>query len=406
MFWVTLWPLILGFSLSGAIQAFVSGRSMEARLGTLGPASVARATGFGMVSSSCSYAASAMAKSMFAKGADFVATCIFMFASTNLVIELGLVLVVLMGWQFAASEFVGGIIMIALLAGAGGLWLRGRQVTVARIRLAGSPPDHHPPTEDWVLQDQPWSVKLRTRVGWVDAATATVTDLTMLRRELAIGFVVAGFLATLVPVGVWNAVFIPGHGVWTNLENSLVGPLIALVSFVCSIGNVPLAAALWRGGISFGGVVAFLFADLITLPLLLIYRRYYGTRLMLRMLCVFWLVMAIAGLATGAIFGAAGLIPTERPAGVAAVGVAWNATTWLNLVFLLLLAVIYWTYRHRDGLLGGAGGDRAIDPVCGMSVDRRHAPASATVGGRPVYLCSDRCRDRLVGSSPERSAAP
>ena len=406
MVWVTVWPLVLGFSLSGVIQAFASRRSVEARLGTLGPASVGRATGMGMVSSSCSYAASAMAKSMVAKGADVVVACIFMFASTNLVIELGLVLVVLMGWQFAASEFVGGIIMIALLAGVGALGLRGRQLAAARTRLSMAEPPGRHRADRPALSERPWPVQWSTRARWVDAATATVGDLTMLRRELAVGFVVAGVLATVVPAGVWNALFIPGHGVWTSLENAVVGPLIAMVSFVCSIANVPLAAALWRGGISFGGVVSFLFADLITLPLLLIYRRFYGTRVMLRMLGVFWLVMSAAGLATGAIFGAAGLVPSDRRTAVAPAGGGGAVTTWLNVIFLVLLAVIYWTYRHRDRWSGPADGDRAIDPVCGMSVDRHHAPASATVGGRPVYLCSDRCRDRLIESSPEAAAAP
>ena len=278
MFWETLWPLILGFGLSGAVQAFVSRESLQSAMGDHRPASVARASFFGMVSSSCSYAATAMAKSIFVKGADFVAVCVFMFASTNLVVELGIVLVVLMGWQFAVSEFVGGIVMIVLLTAVGSLWLRGRLVVRARERLTAETADGHDhgPAEDVDLQRQPWSTKLRSRAGWADAATYTMADLTMLRRELVIGYTVAGFLAVAVPSHVWNVVFLHGHGFWTSLENVVVGPLIAIVSFVCSIGNVPLAASLWDGGISFGGVISFIFADLITFPLLLIYRRYYG----------------------------------------------------------------------------------------------------------------------------------
>jgi uncharacterized protein len=397
MFWETLWPLVLGFGLSGAVQSFVSSESMQRKLGDHRPLAVLRASVYGTISSSCSYAASAMSKSLFVKGADFVASCVFMFASTNLVIELGVVLVVLMGWQFAVSEFVGGIIMIVLLASLGSLWLRGRVVVEARARATGeSGPGHvHGPAENRALERQPWGKKLRSKAGWADAATYTMSDLTMLRRELVIGYVVAGFLTVLVPTAFWNAVFLHGHGFWTSVENVVVGPFIAVISFVCSIGNVPLAAALWRGGISFGGVISFIFADLITFPLLLIYRRYYGTRLMLRMLAVFWAVMSVAGLITEGIFRAAGLVPTVHRTGqIAPEHFSWNYTTYLNLVFLGLFALLYWAYRNRARLGGGQGS--AQDPVCGMHVDTGTAPAMVVSEGEKVYFCSDRCRDRFV----------
>ena len=396
MFWVTLWPLVLGFGLSGAVQAFVSRQSMQQKLGRLGPASVARATGYGMVSSSCSYAASAMAKSLFAKGADFVAALVFMFASTNLVIELGIVLVVLMGWQFAASEFVGGAIMIILLAAFGGLWLRGSKVVQARERLNGEAGARHEhgPQGNRDLQSQPWSSKLRSRGGWADAATYTMGDLTMLRRELLIGYTMAGFLAVAVPVHFWDTVFMHGHGFWTSLENVLVGPLIALISFVCSIGNVPLAAALWTGGISFGGVVSFLFADLITLPLLLVYRRYYGGRLMLRMLVVFWGVMSAAGLITEGLFRATRLVPTTRPAQIAPAHFSWDYTTYLNIIFLAVFGLLFWAFHNRVRLGGGLA--HARDPVCGMQVETATAPASVLHQGERIYFCSDACRDSFT----------
>ncbi len=395
MFWETLWPLILGFGLSGAVQAFVGRESMQRKLGDHGPASIARASGYGMISSSCSYAASAMSKSLFVKGADFVASLVFMFASTNLVLELGIVLVVLMGWQFAAAEYVGGAIMIVLLASLGGLWFRGRTVAEARGHLASEAASTHlhGPAENPGREAEPWSTKLRSRGGWADAATYTMADLTMLRKELVIGYVVAGFLAVLVPTSAWNVVFLHGHGFWTSLENVIVGPFIAIISFVCSIGNVPLAAALWHGGISFGGVISFIFADLIALPLLLIYRRYYGGRLALRMLVLFWGVMATAGLITEGIFGALGLIPTTRPETVAPAHFQWNYTTYLNLVFLVLFAVLYWTYRNRVRLGGGSG--YALDPVCGMQVQTANAPAAIVHDARTVYFCSDHCRHRF-----------
>jgi YHS domain-containing protein/uncharacterized membrane protein YraQ (UPF0718 family) len=403
MFWETLWPLILGFGLSGAVQAFVSRESMQKKMGNHGPKSIARASGYGMVSSSCSYAASAMSKSLFIKGADFVASMVFMFASTNLVLELGIVLVVLMGWQFAAAEFVGGAIMIVLLTLLGGLWLRGRMIVEARERLsAESAGGHnHGPEENTSLQREPWGKKLRSKGGWANAATYTMADLTMLRKELAIGYTVAGFLAVMVPVGVWNIVFLHGHGFWTSLENVIVGPFIAIVSFVCSIGNVPLAAALWHGGISFGGVVSFIFADLIAFPLLLVYRRYYGMKLTLRMLAIFWVVMATAGLLTEGIFLAAGIIPTTRPTTVAPAHFQWNYTTCLNIVFLALFGLLYWTYRNRERLGGGSG--YALDPVCGMQVETANAPASVLHDGHPIHFCSDHCRHRFE-ADPARFA--
>ena len=409
MFWVTLWPLILGFGLSGAVQAFVSRQALQRRLGSHRPAAVARATGYGAVSSSCSYAASAMAKSLFAKGADFVSAMVFMFASTNLVIELGLVLLVLMGWQFAVSEFAGGIIMIVLLAALGGLWLSGRTVAAARQRLTGSADEsasharsHAGADGGGGGHDAParrpatLSRRLRSRAGWADAATYTMADLRMLRRELVLGYTVAGLLAVLVPASAWHVLFLSGHGWWTSVENALVGPLVAIASFVCSIGNVPLAAALWKGGIAFGGVISFLFADLITFPLLMIYRRYYGTRLMLAMLAVFWAVMSAAGLITEVVFRAAGLVPATRPAAIAAPSFSLDYTTWLNIAFLAVFALLYWAYRNAGRLGGGSGNAR--DPQCGMQVDTGNAPASAIHDGQRVYFCSDHCAARFASA--------
>jgi YHS domain-containing protein len=197
-----------------------------------------------------------------------------------------------------------------------------------------------------------------------------------------------------VPVAVWHAVFVTGHGWWTSVENAIVGPFVAIISFVCSIGNVPLAAALWQGGISFGGVVSFIFADLITFPLLLIYRRFYGTRLALRMLALFWLVMSVAGLVTEVIFRAAGLVPAHRPVVIAAPGFSWNYTTYLNVVFLALFGLLYWLSRNRDRFSPGPGS--AVDPVCGMRVDPAHAGAPAVHDDRRLYFCSDGCARRFA----------
>lgn len=388
MFWETLWALVLGFALAGAVQAFVSRSEMQRFLGRSGPRQIARASVFGAASSSCSYAASAMAKTLFQRGADFVNSMVFMFASTNLVIELGIVIWVLLGWEFALAELVGGVIMIVLFTLVARLVLRREEIDKARELVTEGGHEHADP-----IQRRPWRERLTSRAGWADAASYSFADLKMVRKEIAAGYVIAGFLAVLVPTSVWHRVFVTGHGFWTSLQNVIVGPFIAMISFVCSVGNVPLAAALWHGGISFGGVVSFIFADLLAIPLIFIYRRYYGGRLTLKLVAVFWTVMSAAGLAVEYLFRAVGIEPTTRPEVVVPTGFHWNYTTYLNIVFLVVLAGLWWLARNQQRLGGGAG--YAIDPVCGMQVEVANAAARAERDGSPVYFCSDHCAHRF-----------
>jgi uncharacterized membrane protein YraQ (UPF0718 family)/YHS domain-containing protein len=388
MLWATFWALVLGFTLAGAVQAFVSRAEMQRLLGRSGPREVARASLLGAASSSCSYAASAMAKTLFQRGADFISSMVFMFASTNLVVELGVVIWVLLGWEFALAELVGGAIMIVLFTLLARVVLRREETDAARERLGdGDLPDADS------IQRRPWRERLTSLAGWADAASYAFADVKMVRKEIAAGYLIAGFLAVLVPVSVWNAVFISGHGFWTSLENVIVGPFIAMISFVCSVGNVPLAAALWQGGISFGGVISFIFADLLAIPLLFIYRRYYGGRLTLKLIAVFWTVMSAAGLTVEYLFRGLGIEPTERPTSVVPTTFEWNYTTFLNIVFGLVLVGLWWLARNQRRLGGGAG--YAIDPVCGMQVEIAHAPARSNRTGTLVYFCSDHCLHRF-----------
>jgi YHS domain-containing protein/uncharacterized membrane protein YraQ (UPF0718 family) len=406
MFFDTFWALVLGFTLSGAVQAFVSKREMQRILGDHRPATVARSTFFGMVSSSCSYAASALAKSLFSRGADFTSAMVFMFASTNLVIELGIVLWLLVGWQFAVAEFVGGAIMIAMLAVVLPRVVDVAELDAARERLktakAGTGHEAHAAMTEDAHTSAPWRERIRSRAGWSDASGYTISDITMLRKELVIGYVVAGFAAMAVPVSVWEALFLSGHGFWSVLENVIVGPVLAFISFVCSIGNVPLAAALWKGGISFGGVIAFVFADLLALPLVLIYRKFYGTRLAVKLALVFWAVMSIAGLITEGLFQVAGLIPATLRGDIATIHLGWNYTTILNVVALIGFASLYYLYKNRDRY--GGGTDYAKDPICGMQVRRADAPARTTHAGSTYFFCSDKCLHKFQ-SAPEKHAA-
>ena len=255
MFYDTLWALVLGFALSGAVQAFVSKAAMQRSLGDHRPGTVAKASFFGMVSSSCSYAASALAKTLFARGADFTSSMAFMFASTNLVVELGVVLWLLIGWQFALAEFVGGVIMIALLTLILPRVLPVVEVESARKRLTASSEDDL--GADGRATSVSAATRIRSRAGWSDAAGYTISDVTMLRKELLIGFLVAGFASMAVPVRWWQTLFLTGHGWLSSIENVIIAPVLAFVSFVCSGGQRPARRVAvvrrdqfrWRGGV-------------------------------------------------------------------------------------------------------------------------------------------------------------
>jgi YHS domain-containing protein/uncharacterized membrane protein YraQ (UPF0718 family) len=401
MFWETLWALVLGFTLSGAVQSFVSRAEMQKAMGDHRPRTIVRTSLLGAASSSCSYAASALAKSLFQRGADFTSSMVFMFASTNLVLELGIILWLLMGWQFAAAEFVGGAIMIALFTLLAPRIFPAAELDQARARLNASKgglsgheghEGHEGTGSDPTAQELPLRQRLRSKAGWADAAGYTVSDLTMLRRELVIGYLVAGLIAVAVPTAVFKTLFLSGHGILTDLENVILGPIIAFVSFVCSIGNVPLAASLYKGGISFGGTVAFIFADLIALPLVVIYGKFYGRKIALRLFFTFWAVMSIAGLAVDLLFRGVGISFPKRPIEIAPTMFSLNYTMVLNIVFLGVAAAVYWTYRNRERF--GAGGNYAKDPVCGMQVERDNPGATSRHDGHTIYFCADRCKTK------------
>jgi uncharacterized membrane protein YraQ (UPF0718 family) len=352
MFWEVLWPLILGFALSGAVQAVVSHGSLARLLGDSSPRSLTLATLFGVASSSCSYAAVALARSIFRKGASFTAAMVFELASTNLVIELGIILVVLMGWQFAAAEFVGGIIMVVLLALIFRLTLTPRLVEEARRNaekgLAGRM-EGHAVMDMSVEEDGSLLSRLLSNKGFTAISHYFVMDWASVWVDIAGGFLIAGALAAWVPNSFWRAFFLTDNPTLSFIEGPLVGPIVAIFSFVCSVGNVPLAAVLWQGGISFGGVASFIFADLIVLPILDIYRKYYGWRVMLYILGTFYVTMAAAGYIVEILFGALGIIPRNHAVGAISEGFQWNYTSFLNIVFLALAGVMVIRFFRTGG---------------------------------------------------------
>ena len=352
MLWEILWPLILGFALSAAVQALVSKKEMVRLLGTDSARSVTLASLFGFASSSCSYAAVALARALFRKGADFSAAIVFQFASTNLVIELGIIMAVLLGWQFTLAEFIGGPIMIVILWRVFRATLRAPLVQEARRhadegivgRMEG-----HAGMDMSVVDDRPLWARAVSPEGLTAVSHYFVMDWAAVWLDIAGGLLIAGAIAAWVPDPFWRGFFLIGHPRLALLWGPLVGPLVAIVSFVCSVGNVPLAAVLWNGGISFGGAISFIFADLIIVPILNIYRKYYGPRMAAYLLVVSYIAMAAAGLLVELLFQAAGWVPAARHAVVTEARITWNYTTVLNLGFLALAAFLVWRFIRTEG---------------------------------------------------------
>ena len=350
MAWETFWALVFGFAVSAAVQVFVSKDQMARLFGRANLRSMALATGFGAASSSCSYAAAAGARSAFTQGAALLPALAFMFASTNLVIELCAVLWLLMGWRFVAAEFIGAFVLIGLMWGLARLFFPRDLEAAARKNAeeaSGGECCHHDHDHG-----SPASEEANPRQRWQQMADAFVMDWQMLWKEIAIGFLIAGFLSVLVPPHAWQALFLNGGPVWLQrIENACVGPLIAVASFVCSVGNIPLANLLWSGGISFGGVISFIYADLLIIPLVLIYRKYYGTRAAAYITVVFFLSMVGAGILVDLLFGALGWIPTgpRPPSAMANMHFSWDYTTWLDLVMLCIGGGLVWLHLQSGG---------------------------------------------------------
>ena len=391
MAWEVWWALVLGFGISAIVQAWVPRARIESLMSGSGPRPVALATGLGAASSSCSYAAIAIGKSLFQKGASAAAALAFQFASTNLVWELGLVLWVLIGWQFTLAEYVGGIVMIVLMAALLRLFVSSSTEQQAREHAQQADTGHQHHMAGEALS---WRARLTSASSWSDVAHNFRGDWQMLWKEITIGFLLAGFVAQFGN-GFFEHLFIRNAPApLPMLENVLVGPVIAVVSFVCSVGNVPLAAVLWSGGISFGGVLAFLFADLIVLPILAIYRKYYGTTYAVRIAGLMFVTMVLAALAVDGLFSAAGLIPSgPRPTRAAIFSsIRLDYKLALNLLGFAIFATLFWLTARRG----------VTDPVCGMKVDRAKAQ-TARHAGRTYHFCSQHCLHTFM-AAPEKYA--
>jgi hypothetical protein len=379
MAWEVWWALVLGFAISAVVQAWVPRSRVERALGS-GRRAPLRATLLGAASSSCSYAAVAIGKSLFEKGASAAATLAFQFASTNLVWELGLVLWVLIGWQFALAEYVGGVVMIGLMTVLTRAFISAPVEDAARAHARAANSGHQHASAQ---SEVGWRQRLTSAGAWSDVAHNFRGDWQMLYREIAAGFLLAGFVAQ-IPNGLFRGLFVVhAPAPLPALENAVVGPVIAVLSFVCSVGNVPLAAVLWSGGISVAGVLAFLFADLIVLPILAIYRKYYGTRFTLRITALMFVTMVLAALIVAGLLSLLGLVPSgSRPTRSAIFGgIGLDYKLVLNVVGLVVFAVLF-ALTFRRGV---------TDPVCGMRIDREHAVVREDQGGRRFFFCSEHC---------------
>ena len=395
MAWQIWWALVLGFAISAMVQAWAPRERIEELLSGPGAAPIARATGFGAASSSCSYAAIAIAKSLFQKGASSAASLAFQFASTNLVWELGLVIWVLMGWQFTLAEYLGGVVMILLMWAMLRLFVSKQLEEEAREHARGADTghEHHVAATEIPLRE-----KLTDAQSWSDVAHNFRGDWQMLWKEIVIGLLLAGYIA-LLGDNFFNGLFLTGAPpVVQTVWGAVIGPVIAMLSFVCSVGNIPLAAVLWSGGLSFAGVLAFIFADLIVLPIIVAYRKYYGNAYAARIVALMFVTMVLAALIIDVLFGAVGLIPTVRPTTSDVFGmIKLDYKAVLNAIALVAFIAL-WTITARHG---------AKDPVCGMSVDKR-AALTSEVDGKTWYFCGPSCKEKFAssGSEPLSSQTP
>jgi uncharacterized membrane protein YraQ (UPF0718 family) len=420
--WTAGWAIVMGLIITSWVQVYVSKERIAGLLGEPDLPALAKATAFGAASSGCSFGAAAIAKGLFRKGAHAVNTLAFMFASTNLIVELGLMILILFGWEFLAAEILGGLVLILIMAVLVRLTLPKDVFEEARARLAeedrrrgdgDDPVCGMEGSEDYTLEVDGRTVKfcsegcretfeqqragrggwrdvLFSRSGWYRLGNRYRKEWSMIWKDVVAGFLISGFVIVFVPQSVWNTLFLEGGSVWAAAENALMGVTVAVISFVGSIGNVPFAVALWTGGVSFAGVIAFIYSDLITVPVLNVYRKYYGWRVMLYVFGVFFVTMAASGFLMEQLFAALDIVPSvvEGESATAKDYFAIDYTFWLNLVALGLSAFLYGAYRAG---LGAAGEER--DAVCGMRTD-----ADAPVvehGGRTYRFCSEGCRRRF-----------
>jgi len=418
--WTGAWAIIMGLVVTSLVQVYVSKDRMARVLGDENLTGLTKATLFGAASSGCSFGAVAIGKGLFKKGAHTVNFLAFMFASTNLIVELGLMILILLGWEFLVAELLGGLVLIVVMAGIVHLTLP--EALFDEVRTELNQRDHeHGITEDptcgmegrkehtivtdggerlrfcsegclesyrqQTVSSGNWRDELRSWGGWYKLGNQYRKEWSMLWTDVVAGFLISGFVIVFVPQWVWNRLFLQGDGLLVTAENAVMGVAIAVISFVGSMGNVPFAVALWGGGVSFAGVIAFVYADLITVPVLNVYRKYYGWSVMLYILGVFFVTMAFTGFLMELLFDAIGIVPNLAGGQTATEQTyfAVDYTFYLNLVAFGVSGFLLYVYWRG---LGAPGQYR--DPVCGMRAD--DSGPSARYDGETYYFCSETCK--------------
>ncbi|WP_096391773.1 permease [Halopenitus persicus] len=427
--WTAAWAIIMGLTVTSLVQVYVSKERMAQVLGDGDLSGLTKATVFGAASSGCSFGAVAIGKGLFKKGAHAVNFLAFMFASTNLIVELGLMILILLGWEFLLAELLGGLILIVVMAVIVHLTLpenlfdevratlneRDQEAGITEDPTCGMEgKDEYTLTTDGgetlefcsegcletYLQETSsrggWREELRSWGGWYKVGNQFRKEWSMIWKDVIAGFLISGFVIVFVPQWVWNTLFIQGDGLLVTAENAIMGVAIAVISFVGSMGNVPFAVALWGGGISFAGVIAFVYADLITIPVLNVYRKYYGWKIMLYILGVFFVTMAFTGFLMEVLFDALGIVP-DLAGGETATEQTYfelNYTFYLNIIAFALSGFLLYVYKKG---LGAPGQYR--DPVCGMRTD--DGGPSATHDGETYYFCSKTCKETFEEAPDE-----
>ena len=420
--WLAGWAIMSGILITSFVQVYVSKERMAGILGEETLANIGKSTVFGAASSGCSYGAVAIGKGIFRKGAHPTNVFAFMFASTNLIVELGLMTWILLGWEFLLAEIIGGFVLIALVGMIvhyrlpEELFNRVREELDEEDKERGVEQDPTCGTEgkdEYSLEIDGETYKfcsrgcmesfqqqhaghgrirddLRSWGGWYKLANQYRKEWTMLYRDVIMGFFIAGFVLVFVPQWIWEFLFLEGDSVLVSTQNAFMGVTLAIISFVGSIGNVPFATALWiGGGIGFAGVIAFIYSDLITIPVLNILRKYYGWKVMLYILAVFFVTMALTGVLMELLFDLFGLVPdvaTESADPTKQSFFELDYTFVLNTVFLGLSGFLFWVYWRG---LGAPGKHR--DPICGMRA--ADDGPTATYNGETYYFCSEICRN-------------
>ncbi len=362
MIWDIYWGLALGFILSSLIRTFVSTESISARLGKDSITAISLSTLFGAISSSCSYAAASMARALMIKGSTWSNAVAFMVASTNLVFEIFIVIVSLLGWAFFGGEVIGGLFFIIISAIIISWFFPAKVKDEAREHIAASegeksndPHAHHNMESACCHHNMKMDTKetqadkpsLLTKLK--EASGHYYMDVTMVGKDILIGLVVSAILMVVVPHAFWKDLFLSGNSTLPHFVvlswNAIIGILIAIFAFVCSVGNIVMAAVLWQGGISFGGVIAFILSDLVTIPMLMVFRKYYGNRTMWYLLIILVVSIFFTSLFLDYSFAALHWIPKAHTGGMQMTNehFSWNYQTWLNLIFIpISLIYFYW----------------------------------------------------------------